>query len=133
MRFCLDIILYQKMHGQTILFFISDQFLFEEIWWLKDLSKSNVQFVLETFYCIERIPKNVHLSKNVDMASNLIDRLICVTFLSKSDFLDLISYFYCETIFCSLCAPTTTKSLNDAQHLIRRNVLFYVKTKKVWE
>ena len=57
--------------------------------------------------------KTFTCQKDVDMASNLIDRLICMTFLSKRDFLDLISYLYCKTIFCSLCAPTTTKSPND--------------------
>ena len=42
--------------------FHTEQFLFEEIWWLKDLLKSNIKFVLKTFYCIEH-PKKRSLVK----------------------------------------------------------------------
>ena len=79
--------------------FISEQFQHQEIWWLKDLSKSNVKFILKTFYCIEH-PKKRSLVKKTLIWHQiwLTDWYVWHSYL-KAIFSDLISYFYVKQYF----------------------------------
>ena len=110
---------YQKMYGQTFCFYIRTISASRNLM-IEGSFKIKCKIYFKDILLYWTSQKTFTCQKDVDMASNLIDRLICVTFLSKSDFFGFDFLFLCKTIFCSLWASTTTNSLNDTKHLISK-------------